>query len=84
MTKPADSPEEKKTPPWQPTKEQIEYLKPLLKARIPVNEGPGCFLCKWICEDLEKHGHLTHYSNGSCDFPENSKKIHLQLEGMIK
>jgi len=76
--------EEKKAPPWQPTQEQIAILKPLLKARIPVNEGPGCFLCKWIYEDLEKHGCLTNYSNGSCDFPENAKHTHLKLEDMIK
>lgn len=76
---------EKKAPPWQPTEEQIARLKPLLKARIPVNEGPGCFLCKWIHEDLEKNGHLTDYpmSYQGGQFPISGKHMHLKLEGMI-
>lgn len=79
-----EKPDGKKAPPWQPTKEQIEVLKPLLKNRIPVNDGPGCFLCKWIYEDLEKNSMLTDYSNGSCGFPETAKHVHLKLEGMIQ
>jgi hypothetical protein len=64
----------------QLTKEQVERLKPLLKARIPINEGPGCFLCKWIFEDLESSGNLT----GKREFPESGKYQHLMLEGMIE
>lgn len=63
----------------QLTKDEIERLKPLLKNRIPVDDGPGCFLCKWIYEDLEANGNLT----GKRDFPESGKYRHLQLEGMI-
>jgi hypothetical protein len=63
----------------QLTKDEIDRLKPLLKAHIPVEDGPGCFLCKWIYEDLEKNGNLT----GQRDFPEAGKVRHLQLEGMI-
>ncbi len=62
------------------TKEEIDRLKPLLKARIPVNDGPGCFLCKWIYEDIEKNGNLT----GQRDFPETGKMIHMKLEGIIR
>lgn len=62
------------------TNEEIERLKPILKARIPVADGPGCFLCKWIYEDIEKNGNLT----GQRDFPEAGKHRHLQLEGMIR
>lgn len=63
------------------TKEQIDHMKPLLKKRIPVGEGPGCFLCKWIYEDLEKNERLTGYPNG--DFPETGKYKHLKVEDMI-
>lgn len=63
----------------QLTKSEIDRLKPLLKDRIPVNDGPGCFLCKWIYEDLETSGNLT----GQRDFPETGKYQHLKLEGMI-
>lgn len=61
------------------TKEEIDRLKPLLKARIPGEDGVGCFLCKWIYEDLEKHANLT----GARDFPETGKYQHLKLERMI-
>lgn len=69
----------------QLTKEQIDCLKPILKRRIPVDEGPGCFLCKWIYEDLEKNEKLTDYPKGSQEgqFPEAGKYQHLKLEGMI-
>lgn len=63
----------------QLSKEEAERLKPLLKARVPVNDGPGCFLCKWILEDLETTGNLT----GKREFPETGKLQHLKLEGMI-
>jgi hypothetical protein len=63
----------------QLTKDEIDRLRPLLKERIPVGDGPGCFLCKWIHEDLETNGNLT----GERDFPEAGKYQHLKLEGMI-
>jgi len=65
------------------TAEQIVAVKPLLKARIPVEDGPGCWLCKWIFEDLEKNQKLTDYPKGH-SFGEPGKYRHLQLEGMIK
>lgn len=65
------------------TAEQIEQVKPLLRIRIPGDDGIGCFLCKWIFEDLEKNQKLTDYPNGN-SFGEQGKYRHLQLEGMIK
>lgn len=65
------------------TQEQIDGLKPLLKARIPVDDGPGCFVCKWIYEDLEKNQKLTDYPKGQ-SLGEAGKYQHLKLEGMIK
>lgn len=81
--KPGES--EKKVDPVL-TKEQTDYVLPLLKGRIPVDDGPGCFLCKWIHEDLEKNGSLTDYPKGSQggQFPASGKYRHLQLEGMVK
>lgn len=75
--------EESKSEKKDLTQEQIDCVKPLLKARIPVDDGPGCFLCKWIYEDLEKHLKLTDYPKGH-SFGEPGKYRHLQLEGMIK
>lgn len=68
------------TPKPKLTNDELERLKPILKGRIPVNDGPGCFLCKWILEDIEKNENLT----GQRDFPETGKVRHLELEGMIK
>lgn len=65
------------------TPEQIAYVKPLLKARIPVDDGPGCWLCKWIFEDLEKNQTLTDHPKGH-SFGVPGKYRHLQLEGMIR
>jgi len=83
--KPGES--EKKVDPVL-TEEQITHVKPLLWARIPypVDEGPGCFLCKWIFEDLELNKKLTDYPSGSQggQFPASGKYRHLQLEEMIK
>jgi hypothetical protein len=43
----------------------------------------GCFLCKLILEDQEKHGKLTGYpfdftKNGT--FPIEAKVVHIKLE----
>lgn len=86
---PKIKPEEPKAKPKPPdpklTAEQIKAVMPLLKARIPVDEGPGCFVCKWIHEDLEKNGKLTDYPQGNMggEFPVTGKYSHLQVEGMI-
>ena len=67
---------------------EIETLKEKLRARVPVDEGPGCFLCKWILGDLEKNGTLTNgypeiCSDGKPMFPVEGKKKHLVLEGFL-
>lgn len=73
---------DKKGVPNPLTTEQIERLKPLLKSRIPGEDGVGCFLCKWIYEDLEKNASLTDYPKGG-QFPAPGKYQHLKLEGML-
>lgn len=69
--------------------ELLTALKDRLLDRVP--KGPegdqvGCFLCKWILEDLAKNGKLTDghpakCTDGSSQFPAESKKKHLVLEG---
>jgi hypothetical protein len=64
----------------------MDELKAKLKPRIPNQDGVGCFLCKWIHEDLEKNGKLTDVHppkniDGSTLFPADGKKRHLVLEG---
>lgn len=50
------------------------------------SRADACFLCKWIREDLVKHGELTDWSPGdgalSLDrsFPKGGKIRHLQVE----
>ena len=45
-----------------------------------------CFLCRWIAQDLEKHGQLTSWSPGDGDlsfgniFPKSGKILHIKLE----
>lgn len=57
-----------------------------LKRRIPDREGRGCFLCKWILEDLEKNGRLTETEKDNIgwptSFPPEAKRKHLELEGI--
>lgn len=67
------------------TPDEIALTTPLLKKRIPVDEGPGCFLCKWIHEDLGINGKLTGYpkSDFGDQFPAASKVAHMKLEGML-
>lgn len=67
----------------------MEELMRRLKPRIPDQNGVGCFLCKWIHEDLEKNGKLTDAHppkniDGSTLFPADGKKKHLVLEGFWK
>ena len=48
----------------------------------------ACFLCKWIAEDLAKHGRLTddYPPQGPIGmdslFPVAAKEAHLKLEGI--
>lgn len=57
-----------------------------LKKRVPDKKGRGCFLCKWILEDLQKHGKLTEtWKDGAgwaTSFPPEAKRKHLELEGI--
>jgi hypothetical protein len=69
--------------------ELLAKLKDQLLDRVP--KGPegdqvGCFLCKWILEDLAKNGKLTDghpakATDGSSQFPAEGKKKHLVVEG---
>lgn len=46
----------------------------------------GCFLCKWIAQDLERNGRLTRhpvYWYGDNIFPVSGKLEHLVLEGIL-
>jgi hypothetical protein len=56
-----------------------EKLKAALAAR-----SDGCFLCKYILEDLQRNGKLTDYpKNANLEkplFPEAAKVWHLKLE----
>lgn len=54
----------------------------LLKKRRPRN-GIGCFLCRLIVLDHEKHGFLTGYPKnhgGENQFPVDGKLAHITLE----
>lgn len=55
-----------------------------LKKRVPGKQGRGCFLCKWILEDLKENGKLTETwkdNNGwSTSFPPEAKRKHMELE----
>lgn len=55
--------------------------------RLKLTErGPGCFMCRWILEDIELNGKLTGYpldSGGGGEFPVPGKIRHLELEGFI-
>lgn len=58
-----------------------EELLALLGAR-----SVGCFLCRWILEDVKKNGKLTGYPldyNQQPEFPVQGKINHLELEGFI-
>lgn len=58
-------------------------LRSFLAGRIPVADGPGCFCCRLIWEDLERHGKLTGYPFdfvGSGTYPVTGKVLHLAVE----
>jgi hypothetical protein len=68
---------------------ELGLLKDKLRARVPVGEGPGCWLCKLILEDLEKNGTLTKgypeiCTDGKPLFPVEGKTEHLYLEGFLR
>jgi hypothetical protein len=69
------------------------YLDALLSTKVQdvsklkgalIDKAPGCFLCKWILEDLHLRGELTdHPKNANLEkplFPEAAKVAHLKLE----
>ena len=79
------SSEEKKgkSPQDQKRESDRERIIMVLRSRIPEGSGPGCFLCRLIVEDYEKHGMLTDYpndSNGKGTFPYQGKANHIRLE----
>jgi hypothetical protein len=64
----------------------MDELKAALRARSEKLPETGCFMCRWILEDLERHGRLTDEwptknHDGSPLFPASGKLIHLKLEG---
>lgn len=57
----------------------MEATKEAVRAKVDT-----CFLCKWIFEDLEKHGQLTDWppnvNLAEKLFPAKAKEAHLALE----
>jgi hypothetical protein len=46
----------------------------------------GCFLCKWILQDLTQNGNLTGHPKAEfagATFPEEAKITHLRLEKIL-
>jgi hypothetical protein len=46
----------------------------------------GCFLCKWILQDLVQNGNLTGHPKSEfmgAMFPEEAKITHLRLEKIL-
>lgn len=77
--------EEKKSKSPQDLKRESDRARIImvLRARIPDADSPGCFLCRLIVEDYDKHGTLTDYpndSNGKGTFPRQGKADHVRLE----
>lgn len=67
-------------------KRQREWVISELRKKIPQGDGPGCFVCKLIVEDLDLHGKLTGYpldAMGSPTFLRSGKIDHLRLEGFL-
>jgi hypothetical protein len=67
-------------------KKQREWITSELKKKAPDKDGVGCFLCKWIVEDLARGGPLTGWpfdSNGGAIFPRSGKIDHIRLEGFL-
>lgn len=66
--------------------DRLSVLKERLAGRIRELPERGCFLCRWILEDLERHGKLTDVwpeknHDGSVLFPAKGKLNHIWLEG---
>ena len=60
-------------------------ITPALLLRLET-QGPSCFLCRLIYEDLKANGKLTGYPldyAGGAEFPVPGKIRHLELEGFI-
>ena len=65
--------------------EKSVALRQFLRSRSPKTpDGPGCAPnCKWILEDLEKHGKLTGYpldGLGGATYPVDGKLRHIAIE----
>jgi hypothetical protein len=78
--------EKKQSPRDEKVKKQREWIVSELKKKIPDAHGVGCFLCKWIVEDLARGGPLTGYpfdANGAPIFPRGGKIEHIKHEGFL-
>lgn len=67
---------------WYPAKGEEIVLSPATKVLLE-RRANGCFLCRFILEDQEKHGKLTDYPfdfEQKGIFPLRGKCIHVQLE----
>ena len=57
----------------------------ILRKKAGKKNGPGCFICRLILEDLETRGEIT---DGMLDYmgismlPAKAKRRHLVLEGI--
>lgn len=79
-------PESNKTKVESHKKKQREWIVSELRKKAPNEKGIGCFLCKWIVEDLDRGGPLTGWPidfNGSAIFPRAGKLEHIRLEGFL-
>lgn len=68
---------------------EMDLLKEKLKLRVPDADGRGCYLCRLILEDLQKHGTLTKgypeiCIDGKPLFPVEGKTEHMILEGFLE
>lgn len=81
-----EKPESNKATIEEHKKKQREWIISELKRKVPNQDGVGCFLCKWIVEDLARGGPLTGWpfdSNGGAIFPRAGKIDHIRLEGFL-
>ena len=58
--------------------DKVKFFKHHLRVK-----AQGCFLCKWIYQDIEKNGRVTNGKknhDGSYSFPIEGRLRHLELE----
>ena len=67
--------------------ERSDALRSFLRSRIPVGDGPGCFCCRLIVEDLESNDRLTGHpvdALGAGTYPVDGKILHLAVEFSVE